>query len=452
MNIYLINSCIRGFIFMTIYHFIGIKGTGMSSLAQILHDSGKKVQGSDVEKRFFTQARLEQKNIPILPFSDKNITDDLIIIAGNAFSDEHIEIKAAKERGLKFYRYHEFLGEWLKQFTSIAVTGVHGKTSTTGLLSHVLESAFPVSYLIGDGTGKGHENSKYFVFEACEYRRHFLNYEPDYAIMTNIDFDHPDYFSNINDVFDAFQSMANLVKKGIIACGDDEQLQLIQAKVPVVYYGFSATNDFQAQNVKLTEAGTQFDVYVRNTYYDTFEIPMYGDHHILNALAVIAMCHYEDISVEVVKNIKSFKGVKRRFSEKFINDQILIDDYAHHPIEITATIDSARKKYPDKKIVAIFQPHTYSRTKIFLNEFAKSLNLADSVYLCDIFGSARENSGDLTIDDLQALVDGSSILQLDEVEKLAAHQDSVLIFMGAGDIQKFQEAYEKSLQEKTMLK
>src|SRR5690625_2331183 len=311
---------------MTTYHFIGIKGTGMSSLAHILYDSGKKVQGSDVDKYFFTQAGLEQKNIPILPFTKDNIKDDLIIIAGNAFSDEHIEIKEAKERGLKFYRYHEFLGEWLTQYTSIAITGVHGKTSTTGLLAHVLESAYPVSYLIGDGTGKGHEDSNYFIFEACEYRRHFLNYSPDYAIMTNIDFDHPDYFSDIDDVFAAFQSMANLVNKGIIACGDDEQLQRIQAKVPVVYYGFAASNDFQAQNVKLTESGTQFDVFVRNTYYDTFEIPMYGDHHILNALAVIAMCHYEDIPVDVIKYLKTFKGVKRRFSEKIVQDQVLIDD------------------------------------------------------------------------------------------------------------------------------
>src|SRR5690625_610687 len=430
---------------MTTYHFIGIKGTGMSSLAHILYDSGKKVQGSDVEQYFFTQAGLEQKNIPILPFTKDNITEDLIIIAGNAFPDDHIEIKEAKKRGLTFYRYHEFLGEFLTEFTSIAITGVHGKTSTTGLLAHVLESASPISYLIGDGTGKGHESSKYFVFEACEYRRHFLNYSPDYAIMTNIDFDHPDYFADIEDVFAAFQSMANLVKKGIIACGDDEQLQQIQAKVPVVYYGFAPSNDFQAQHVKHTENGTQFDVYVRNTYYDTFNIPMYGEHHVLNALAVIAICHYESIPVDVIKNLHTFKGVKRRFSEKTVHNQVLIDDYAHHPIEITATIDSARKKYPHKKIVAIFQPHTYSRTKIFLNEFAESLSLADSVYLCNIFGSARENEGDLTIEDLGDRIEGSSILKLDDVQRLSIHEDSVLIFMGAGDIQKFQKAYETSL-------
>lgn len=417
----------------------------MSALAQILHDSGEMVQGSDVEKTFFTEEALRKKKIPIYPFSETNIKDDHIVIAGNAFPDDHIEIQEAKRRGNVYYRYHEFLGEWLNNYTSIAVTGSHGKTSTTGLLSHVLNQAYPISYLIGDGTGKGHKDSEYFVFEACEYRRHFLSYEPDYAIMTNIDFDHPDYFSSINDVFDAFQEMADNVKKGIIACGDDEQLQKIQAKVPVVYYGLSASNDFQAQNIIEDEKGTTFDVFVRNTYYDTFSIPMFGKHHILNALAVIAMCHYEGIPADVMKEVATFKGVKRRFTEKRIGDQILIDDYAHHPKEITATIDSARRKYPDKEIVAIFQPHTFTRTKTFLTEFADSLSLADHVYLCDIFGSARENSGQMTIDQLVDLVEGSTLLDISETAVLKQYRDSVLIFMGAGDIQKFQQAYEKTI-------
>ena len=136
----------------------------------------------------------------------------------------------ARELGLEVIRYHDFLGDYMSQFTSIAVTGAHGKTSTTGLLSHVLSGYKPTSYLIGDGTGKGMKNASNFVFEACEYRRHFLAYNPDYAIMTNIDFDHPDYFQDIDDVFQAFQSMAMQVKKGIIACGDDKYLQKIKVR------------------------------------------------------------------------------------------------------------------------------------------------------------------------------------------------------------------------------
>lgn len=431
--------------FMTIYHFVGIKGTGMSALAHILHDAGEKVQGSDVDQYFFTEDALRKKNIPMLPFSKDNIKEDYVVIAGNAFPDHHEEIKEAKRKGVKLYKYHDFLGEILNKYTSIAVTGVHGKTSTTGLLSHVLEENFPVSYLIGDGTGLGSADSEYFAFEACEYRRHFLAYEPDYAIITNIDYDHPDYFTSIDDVIDAFQSLANQVKKGIIAWGDDKYLQKIQAKVPIVYYGFDESNDFQAKNINITEDGTTFDVYLRNNYYDTFEIPLFGNHHILNALGVIALCDYENISKDKIKKMNSFGGVKRRFSDKKVGNQVLIDDYAHHPIEIEATIESARKKYPGKEVIAIFQPHTFTRTKIFLDEFGESLSLADHVYLCDIFGSAREEKGELSIKDLQNLIKNSELLHIDDTERLKKHDQSVLLFMGAGDIQKFQKAYESSL-------
>ncbi|OIU70878.1 UDP-N-acetylmuramate--L-alanine ligase [Rossellomorea aquimaris] len=434
---------------MTIYHFVGIKGSGMSALAQILHDTGYEVQGSDYDKYFFTQKSLEDSNIKILPFQKENIGGDMHVIAGNAFPDTHEEIEAAIQQGVPITRYHKFLGDFMQKYTSVAVTGAHGKTSTTGLLAHVISGAKPTSYLIGDGTGKGAVDAQYFVFEACEYRRHFLSYYPDYAIMTNIDFDHPDYFANVDDVFSAFQEMAMQVKKGIIACGDDEQLQKIQAQVPVVFYGFAEENDFQARNVNRDREGTSFDVFVRNEFYASFKIPTFGDHNILNALSVIAICHYEELDTAVVQErLSSFKGVKRRFSEKEIGSQILIDDYAHHPTEIKATVDSARQKYPEKDIIAVFQPHTFTRTQTFLTEFAESLNLADKVYLCEIFGSARENHGKLSIGDLQSKIEGSEIIDEQDTTPLLKHDNSVLIFMGAGDIQKFQEAYESTLKEK----
>ncbi|WP_338472048.1 UDP-N-acetylmuramate--L-alanine ligase [Niallia sp. XMNu-256] len=431
---------------MTNYHFVGIKGSGMSALAQILHDMNEKVQGSDVEKRFFTQIALEQSGIKILPFQKENIQPGMTIIAGNAFPDTHEEIQEAMKLGLPIVRYHQFLGDFLKQFSSVAVTGAHGKTSTTGLLAHVLGGAKPTNYLIGDGTGKGVKSAEYFVFEACEYRRHFLSYFPDYAIMTNIDFDHPDYFANIDDVCAAFQEMAMQVNKGIFACGDDEYLQKIQAKVPVLFYGLGDDNDFQARNIVKTTEGTTFDVFIRNTFYDTFSIASYGDHNILNSLAVIALCQYEGIDTDIVKQrLLNFEGVKRRFSEKNVGSQILIDDYAHHPTEIKATIEAARQKYPDREIVAVFQPHTYSRTQAFLDLFAESLNLADKTYLCEIFGSARENHGKLSINDLQEKIPDSEMINEEDMTPLQVHEQGVIIFMGAGDIQKFQVAYENLL-------
>ncbi|MEW8970847.1 UDP-N-acetylmuramate--L-alanine ligase [Mesobacillus jeotgali] len=432
---------------MTIYHFVGIKGSGMSALAQVLHDMDYQVQGSDYDKHFFTQVALEKSGIKILPFNKENIQPGMTIIAGNAYPDTHEEIQEAMNLGLPVIRYHRFLGDFMQNFTSVAITGAHGKTSTTGLLAHVMRGAKPTSFLIGDGTGKGDKDAQYFVFEACEYRRHFLSYFPDYAIMTNIDFDHPDYFANIEDVFSAFQEMSWQVKKGIFACGDDEQLQKIQAKVPVVFYGFGEENDFQARNIVKSTEGTTFDVFVRNTFYDTFSIPAYGDHNVLNSLAVIALCHYENIESRVIQaQLETFEGVKRRFSEKKIADQVIIDDYAHHPTEIKVTIEAAKQKYPDREIVAVFQPHTFTRTQAFLNEFAESLNKADKVYLCEIFGSAREIHGKLSITDLKEKIDDAEIIAEEDTSRLKEHENGVILFMGAGDIQKFQEAYEKQLQ------
>ncbi|KAA0957979.1 UDP-N-acetylmuramate--L-alanine ligase [Planococcus kocurii] len=431
---------------MTVLHFTGIKGSGMSPLAQIMHDMGEHVQGSDIEQHFFTEDRLRERGITILPFDANNIEKEMTIIAGNAFGDDHPELVQARELGATIIRYHQFLGDLMRQYVSVAITGAHGKTSTTGLMAHVLAGYKPVSYLIGDGTGVGQGDSHFFVAEACEYRRHFLAYHPDYAIMTNIDFDHPDYFTGIDDVFKAFEEMAQQVKKCIIACGDDEYLQRIQAPIPVVYYGFGEENDFQARNVTKTVEGTTFDVVIRNEFFHTFTLPMFGDHAILNALAVISLCHYENIPADIIQQqFEDFEGVKRRFTQSAIGDRILIDDYAHHPTEIRATLQSARQKYPERELIAIFQPHTFTRTQTFLQEFADCLAEADQVYLCDIFGSAREKVGTLKIQDLAEKIEGSHLLQLEEVDLLAKHGNAVYLFMGAGDVTKFQEAFENGL-------
>ncbi|MDM7863333.1 UDP-N-acetylmuramate--L-alanine ligase [Staphylococcus borealis] len=429
---------------MTHYHFVGIKGAGMSSLAQIMHDLGHEVQGSDIEKYVFTEVALKNKGIKILPFSSDNIKEGMVVIQGNAFPDTHEEIVKAHDLKLDMIRYHDFLGHVIDQYTSVAVTGAHGKTSTTGLLSHVMNGDKKTSFLIGDGTGMGLPASDYFAFEACEYRRHFLSYHPDYAIMTNIDFDHPDYFKDIEDVASAFQSMAHNVKKAIIAWGDDEHLRQLEADVPIYYYGLNKNDDIYADNIQITDKGTQFDVYVNGEYYDQFLSPQYGDHNIQNALAVIAISYLEKMDVKNIKEaLETFGGVKRRFNETNVANQVLVDDYAHHPREISATIETARKKYPNKDIVAVFQPHTFSRTQAFLEEFAASLSKADHVYLCEIFGSIRENTGELTIQDLINRIDGSALIDENNIDVLEQFDNAVILFMGAGDIQKLQRAYEE---------
>ena len=429
---------------MTHYHFVGIKGAGMSSLAQIMHDLGHEVQGSDIEKYVFTEVALKNKGIKILPFNADNIKEGMVVLQGNAFPDTHEEIVKAHDLKLDVIRYHDFLGHVIDQYTSVAVTGAHGKTSTTGLLSHVMNGDKKTSFLIGDGTGMGLPASDYFAFEACEYRRHFLSYHPDYAIMTNIDFDHPDYFKDIDDVASAFQSMAHNVKKAIIAWGDDDHLRQLKADVPIYYYGLNKNDDIYADNIQITDKGTQFDVYVNGEYYDQFLSPQYGDHNIQNALAVIAISYLEKMDVNNIKEaLETFGGVKRRFNETNVANQVLVDDYAHHPREISATIETARKKYPNKDIVAVFQPHTFSRTQAFLDEFATSLSKADHVYLCEIFGSIRENTGDLTIQDLINRIDGSALIEENNIDVLDQFDNAVILFMGAGDIQKLQRAYEE---------
>ena len=434
-----------------IHHFVGIKGSGMSSLALILHEKGYQVQGSDVEEYFFTQRDLEKAAIKLLPFDKANIQPEMVIIQGNAFPDTHEEIVRAKELGLEVTRYHDFIGQFIQPYTSIAVTGSHGKTSTTGLLSHVLSGIRPTSFLIGDGTGHWEPDAEFFSFEACEYRRHFLAYSPDYAIMTNIDFDHPDYFHSIEDVFSAFQSMANQVKKGIFAFGDDEYLRKLEADVPIYYYGVNDNDDVQAKNIERTTQGSEFDVFIHGENIGHFVLPAFGQHNINNALSVIAVAYKEGLDMkEVAAEMISFPGVKRRFSEKIVADMTIVDDYAHHPAEIKATIDGARQKYPEKEIIAIFQPHTFTRTIALMDEFAEALDLADHVYLCDIFGSARESRGDVKIEDLgNKIQKGGTVIKEENVSPLLDHQNAVVIFMGAGDVQKFETAYEKLLSNTT---
>lgn len=434
-----------------IYHFVGIKGSGMSALALILHGKGLSVQGSDVETYFFTQKGLDDLNIPIYPFGAANIKPGMVVIAGNAFPDTHEEIVRAKELGLEVVRYHNFIGAFIKDFTSIAITGSHGKTSTTGLLSHVLSGIEPTSYLIGDGTGFGRQDAEFFVLEACEYRRHFLAYAPDYAIITNIDFDHPDYYTDIDDVVAAFEQFAHQVGKGLIACGDDPYMDQIEAEVPIHLYGLGENNEVVASNIEKSTMGSSFDVTIKGEFYGRFTIPTFGNHNILNSLAVITFTYLEGLPKEAVQaQLSTFGGVKRRFSEKAVEDMILIDDYAHHPQEIKATLDAARQKYPDKEIIAVFQPHTFTRTIALLSEFAEALNVADAVYLCDIFASAREQSGTVSIQDLADKVEkGAEVLSLDNLSSLLKYHNAVILFMGAGDVQKFGKAYEELLSHST---
>ncbi len=300
---------------------------------------------------------------------------------------------------------------------------------------------------MGDGTGRGIANSRFFVYEADEYRRHFLAYHPDYMVMTNIDFDHPDYFKDIDDVTAAFQTAADQTRKGLFVWGDDERLANLKTDIQKFTYGLKETDDYRAVNIKRDELGAQFDVLYHGDSLGRFTIRLFGEHNIMNSLAVIGVAHQEGLNmVDVANELVSYQGTKRRFAETDYKDVVVIDDYAHHPTEMKATLQAARQKFPDMKLVAIFQPHTYSRTKQFAAEFAEILRTADKAYVTPIFGSARESTGDISS---EMLVDqigkDSEVIKLENISDLTENKNSVMVFMGAGDIQKYETAYEKLL-------
>ena len=423
---------------MSTYYFVGIKGTGMASLARLLKDQGHEVLGSDIEKETFTQAPLEAAGIKILPFDPDNLKAGMIVVQGNAFNDDHPEIVRAHEMGLTVQSYPETVEEQVQAYTSIGIAGAHGKTSTTGLLSHVLANLAPTNYLIGDGVGRGVADAQFFVFEADEYRDHFLAYHPDYAIMTNVEFDHPDYFKDLTDVADSFNA--------VFAWGEDPQLRQMTLDVPIYYYGTDDQDDFRAVNIQRTASGSTFDTYHHDQLIGHFAIYLYGQHSVLNALAVIAVAYTEQLDMDVVADVlQSFSGVKRRFSETDKGDIAIIDDYAHHPSEINATLDAARQKYPDRELVAVFQPHTYSRLKAYLTEFGQSLSKADQTYVTPVFGSIREQAGDISNQDLIDLIPNGHAIDEDSLNQLLQYHQAVVVFMGAGDIEKYEDKYEALL-------
>lgn len=434
------------------YHFIGIKGAGMSALAQIMKQLGYEVQGSDVATHFFTQEGLEKNQIPLLEFNPDNIKEGLIIVRGNTFNEENNEeVKRAKELNLMMYSYQEMLGRLTKKLKTICIAGCHGKTTTTSMLSHIFQDIVGANYLIGDGTGFAEKNNEYFILESCEYQRHFLEYTPYYAVITNIELDHVDYFKDIDDVVLAYQEYANKAEKMVIACGDDPYTHSLEVSKPIFFYGIDEDNDIQARNINYHNKGTSFEVFVEDNYYGFFDLPIYGKHMLLNALACISICYYERMEAkEVAKSLKTYQGAKRRYTETIVEDIVIVDDYAHHPTEVKATIKATKQKYPNKKIITIFQPHTFTRTKEFAASLAEIMNTVDYSYVMPIH-PAREKQEDykeVTSDLIIQKLEHGEEITMEEADKLLKWEDSVLLFMSPNDLSKLELEYQTKRKQK----
>lgn len=421
--------------------FIGIKGSGMSALATILKQYDHTVLGSDVDKQFFTDIGLKQQNISVCSFEDE-IDDDVdLVILGNAFADDHPQVVSAKRKKIKVMRYFTYLSEFANtHLHSIAVAGTNGKTTTTTMLATML-STFSPSYLIGDGTGVGNSAADTFIFEACEYKNTFHNYFPEFGIINNVEMDHPDFFKNIDDVVNTFQGFANNCKYVIVNLDDEPSTRLVEKNN--MFYTFSVQNSsatLHMTNITKNQQGFGFDLFYLGNKLGTFSLPFFGDHMIQNSLSCLLIGCLLGIDINIlIANLSGFKGAKRRFEQYELDNQkniILIDDYAHHPTAINLTIDSIRWRYPDYKLTVLFQPHTYSRTLEFLDEFAESLVKADSLYLEPIFGSIREGNGTVTIEDLKdkvKLINKDVLLNnFDDIDFSQANH--IICLLGAGDI------------------
>ncbi len=428
------------------YYFIGIKGTGMSALAIILKQLGNTVSGSDIDKHFFTEEGLIKNNIPFYVYNEDNIKPGVTVIKGASIKEDNIELVKAQELNLKILEYNEMVGLLTKDFMTICVAGCHGKTTTTNMLSLALRDQ-GINYLIGDGTGSALRENKYFALESCEYKRHFLAYTPYYALITNIDLDHVDYYKNMDDLIDAYTEFTNKATKMAVLYGDDPYTRKMKLKVDAVYYGLEDNNDIRATNIEYKPNGISFDV----NAYGHFDLPIYGKHQLLDALAVITICYLEKIDYkEVLNNLKEFTGAKRRFTETKVGDNIIIDDYAHHPNEVKATIDAIKQKYPSKSIVAIFQPHTFTRTREFAKDYINIFKTVDKAYILDIH-PARESQDDypdITSDMIINNLDNGYHINIDEAKLLKDNNNTVFAFMSPNDISKLEKDLEALLQTK----
>ncbi len=433
------------------YYCIGIKGTGMSTLAQILSDLGNDVSGYDDAKGHkFTQDGLEARNIPIYYDGNHEISPDTIVTYSVAFKEDHPEMQRVKSLGLTIKKYNEIMGDVIDEFSTVGVSGTHGKTTTSSIIRHLLENTVGCNYFIGAGDGHATRENKYYVVESDEFNRHFTAYHPTYSIITNIEAEHLECYKDIDDIRSTFEIFANQTKKLIVANGDNEEVRKINYKTKVLFYGFNENNDIVIKNVSLKENGSSFDLYINNELYGHFSIPLYGKHMVMDATAAIIMT--KEIGLEkdtIEKLLKTFKNAKRRFAEQRVGESIIIDDYAHHPTEIKVTLEAVKQKYPNKRLVVVFVPNTYSRTRDFKNEFIEAFKIADKTYLTEI-DCNREKPEDypgISSSIILAGLDSGEIISESTIDKLLKEKDSVVCFMGCAYVDGLINAYKEELQK-----
>lgn len=442
-------------------HFIGIGGIGMSGIAEILLSQGFNITGSDLNKTDVTD-RLESLGIKIYEgHSSDNLTDADVVVYSSAVNHDNPEVKAAIERKIPVIKRSEMLAECMRMKYGIGIAGTHGKTTTTSMVGLVLtEAGIDPTIIVGGklsslgGTNARLGHGEYIVVEADEFDRTFLKLTPVIAALTTLEREHLDTYKDLDDIKGAFVEFANKVPffGFVVLCLDEPALQdiipLINKKI--FTYGLTPQADIRAVNITHKEKSTEYTVVYKGKELGKIKLNIPGLHNVRNSLVAVTIAHEMGVDFQVIKKaLESFTGVYRRFEKKYENDIMVIDDYGHHPTEINVTLDGIRRGW-NRRLVAVFQPHLYSRTRDFYSEFGRSF-LNSDIFICTDVYPAREKpiegiSGQLIADAAKKFGHKNVFYEPDKTKvpdllKKIYKKGDIVITLGAGDIWKFGEKF-----------
>ncbi|MDP6457017.1 MAG: UDP-N-acetylmuramate--L-alanine ligase [Candidatus Marinimicrobia bacterium] len=448
-------------------HFVGIGGIGMSGIAELLLNLGFNVSGSDLKPSEITKS-LRQKGAVIFEgHGYDNINDSDMLVYSSAVNMDNPEVQAARDRGIPVIRRAEMLGELLKlKAISIAIGGTHGKTTTTSMMGAVLTAGELDPTIVVGGVVKSLNVNALLgagdviVVEADEFDKSFLQLSPTYAVITNIDSDHMDCYDSQEDLLNAFTQFANAVPfyGTVVACTDEPLVKKIVPNIsrPVVTYGFTKDADFRAEQMEYREIQTDFVVKHKNEELGSIQLQVPGAHNVKNALAVIGLSFELDINFDTIRRgLKNFSGVRRRFEIKGIfNDIMVVDDYAHHPTEVSATLKAVKNGW-ERRLVSVFQPHLYTRTRDFYEDFARAFLISDVLIVTDVYPAREEPiegvSGELIVNAAKSMGHKDVHWVKDKKSVVAAlralvNEGDLVITLGAGDIWRMGDQYVAVLQ------
>lgn len=443
-------------------HFVGIGGSGMCPLAEILISEGFEITGSDCNESD-TLDRIKAMGIKVFGghFAE-NVKDTELVVYTAAVKSDNPELVAARELNIPALERSVMLGIVTRRYNrSVAVAGTHGKTSTTAMISQILiGSGFDPSAIIGGklnaiGGNSYVGRSDIIVCEACEYVDTFLELTPYLSVVLNIDADHLDYFKNLDNIKSSFLKFANQTTHAVIYCGDDENSQdtFKDLDLEKITFGVSENSDYRAQNIVSNGMKQSFDLYYKNEFVANIKLIVPGRHNIMNALAASAAAHHLGATgKEIAENLEKFTGVHRRFEVLGVTKGITVaDDFAHHPTELEAVLTSAMNM-GFRKVWAVFQPHTYSRTAILLDDFAKALSIPDEIIISEILAVRETNTYNIYSTDLGAKIEGSHCI--DTFEDITdfilnnAEEGDLVLTMGGGNIYRLANMIYSSLEHK----